>query len=299
LKWKAPEFLRKRDLIETIADDQVRRLQLHPAYSYEDFVWGMRLDEGGATVPHEGYLLQLVEEIESSSREAAHRMSPLPWVLILDEINRVDLSRLLGEVFSLLEDREAEVDLPMLDGEGKRRTIRLPENLYVIGTLNLIDQSVEQMDFALRRRFLWLDSGFEPDAIPKVVRQRWESFPVSKHHPWERLAPDIEQLVMRAAHLNDNIRDSPLLGEQYVLGHTYFFDIAGFIRSWSRVRPKGQRPGGYLWRHTDQEPQDPLLDLWRHSLRPLLAEYMAGIEPQAARGELARLRDVFLDGATD
>lgn len=80
------------------------------------------------------------------------------------------------------------------------------------------------------------------------------------------------------------------------LGHTYFFDAADLIARWPRVRPRGRRPGGYLWRASDNKCEPPLLDLWRHSLRPLLAEYMAGIEPQSARTELAKLREAFLRG---
>lgn len=111
------------------------------------------------------------------------------------------------------------------------------------------------------------------------------------------MRPDIETLAEHAADLNKHIRNSPLLGEQYELGHTYYFDVAGFIRAWPRVRLKYQRPKGYLWRPGDGKPEDPLLDLWRHSLRPLLAEYLAGIEPQSARAELDRLRGVFLHGS--
>jgi 5-methylcytosine-specific restriction protein B len=295
LRWKAAAFLQQSQLIEDVADQQIRRLQLHQSYSYEDFVWGMRVSEGGATVPQEGYLLKLVEEIENSEPPTPE-LKPLPWVLILDEVNRVDLSRLLGECFSLLEDRDVTVDLAMLDEDGNRRTLRLPEDLYVIATMNLIDQSVEQLDFALRRRFLWLESSFNGEVIPDVVRTRWEKLPVSRHHPWDRLEGDVDQLVEQATLLNQNIRDSALLGEQYELGHTYYFDVAGFIGAWSKVRPKGQRPKGYLWHRTSGEPQPPLRDLWRHSLRPLVAEYLVGIEPQAARVELDRLRNVLFYG---
>lgn len=297
VRWKASGFLQHRQLIEELADRQIRRLQLHQNYSYEDFIWGMRMDANGATVPQEGYLLKLVAEIEQSQQEPAPGLEPLPWVLILDEVNRVDLSRLLGEAFSTLEDRQAEVDLPMLGEDGTRRTLRLPDDLYLAATMNLIDQSVEQLDFALRRRFLWLESGFRGEVIPQVVKERWEQLDASGHHEWERLRPDVERLAERAALLNRHIRDSPLLGEQYELGHTYYFDVTSFIRAWPRVRLKGQRPRGYLWRPSDGKPEDPLLDLWRHSLRPLLAEYLAGIEPQSARAELDRLRDVLLRGA--
>jgi 5-methylcytosine-specific restriction protein B len=297
LRWNAVGFLQNRQLIEELADAQIRRLQLHQNYSYEDFIWGMRIGADGATIPQAGYLLQLVSEIEASQQAPAPGLAPLPWVLILDEVNRVDLSRLLGEAFSTLEDRDAEVDLPMLDENGNRRTFRLPKDLYVCATMNLIDQSVEQLDFALRRRFLWLESGFRGEVIAPVVKHLWASLGASGHHPWERLRPDIEKLAEHAAVLNKHIRNSPLLGEQYELGHTYYFDVAGFIRAWPRVRLKGQRPKGYLWRPGDGKVEDPLLDLWRHSLRPLLAEYLAGIEPQSARAELDRLRGVFLHGS--
>jgi 5-methylcytosine-specific restriction protein B len=295
VRWKAAPFLRNRQLIEDVADHQIRRLQLHQNYSYEDFVWGLRLGAGGATVPHDGYLLKLIREIKDGP-EPGEGLLRLPWVLILDEMNRVDLSRLLGEVFSTLEDRDDEVDLPMLTEGGERRSLSLPSDLYLIGTLNLIDQSVEQIDFALRRRFLWLESGFNNEVIAKVVRERWEALDISGHHDWERLRPDIEDLSEQAELLNEHIRDSPLLGPQYEIGHTYFFDVVGLIRAWPRVRLKGRRPSGYLWRRSDGRPMPPVLDLWRHSLRPLLEQYLVGIEPQAARVELNRLRGVFLHG---
>src|SRR5205823_689632 len=128
--------------------------------------------------------LKLVNEIEASEArsEAAGDPRPLPWVLILDEINRSDLSRLFGEVFSILEDRTAKVKLP-IQGNGLRETVSMPGDLYLIGTMNLIDVSVEQLDFALRRRFLWLPRGFERDAIPEVVAERWAKRDLVRR-PW-------------------------------------------------------------------------------------------------------------------
>jgi 5-methylcytosine-specific restriction protein B len=129
-------------------------------------------------------------------------------VLILDEINRTDLSRLIGEMFSLIEDRQALVDLPGLDEHGNKRTVQLPEDLFFIGTMNLIDQSVEQLDFALRRRFLWLHSGFRAEVIPQVVQQRWDAYGLG-HHPWERLRREIELLAERAKMPTRNSRLPP------------------------------------------------------------------------------------------
>lgn len=76
------------------------------------------------------------------------------YVIVIDEINRADLSRVFGELFSMIEKTyrgEAKVTLPN-DGE-----FSVPKNLYIIGTMNDIDRSVDSMDFALRRRFAWYE----------------------------------------------------------------------------------------------------------------------------------------------
>lgn len=294
VRWGAVEYFGRLDLVDDLAEKQTRRLQLHQAWSYEDFIRGLRLTKNG-TEPRDGYLLQLIRDIDEAAAPP-DGLAPLPWVLMLDEVNRVDLSRLLGEAFSLLENREEEVELPALEDGGAVRITRLPEDLHVIGTMNLIDQSVEQLDFALRRRFLWLESRFKPDVIAPVVEQRWDALGLD-HHPWERIRPEVEQLAEHAEDLNARIRDSPLLGEQYEIGHTYFFDIAGFIRGWDRVRPRGRRPSAYLWK-SNGDAEQPMVDLWQYSLRPLLAEYLAGSEPGRTKKELASLRDAFIRGAS-
>ncbi len=89
-----------QNVVDAAVKTNVHRLQLHPAYSYEDFIRGLHITESGATEYRLGYLPRLVMEIEETLTEPR-----LPHVLILDEINRTDLSRMLGECFSLLEDR--------------------------------------------------------------------------------------------------------------------------------------------------------------------------------------------------
>ena len=293
-RWKAVAYLKNYRRVDAIGARQVRRLQLHQAYSYEDFIRGLRLTQGGATTPVDGYLLELCREI-GEAPASPDGLAPLPWVLVLDELNRTDVSRLFGEAFSLLEDRSAAIDLPMLGEEGKPRSVSLPEDLYVIGTMNLIDQSVEQLDFALRRRFLWIRSGFSRDAIIDVVYERWQQSKYCKHHGWDRIEGEIDLLAERAAMLNKDIATSRLLGEQYEIGHTYFFDIVGFLERWDDLRLRGQRPKGYLWSGAGH-PKPPLLDLWEHSLRPLLHEYLAGVDAQARQKELTALRSVLLAG---
>ena len=172
-RWGPVEYLRNRERVSELVRRQVRRRQLHQAYSYEDFMIGLRVAENGETEPYRGDLLQLIDEIRQT-RVTSMDPEPLPWVLILDEINRTDLSRLLGEAFSALDDRDAQIDLPAVGGHAVD-PFKLPEDLYLIGTMNTIDQSVEQLDFAMRRRFFWLHSGFRGHIIPTVVRERWEA----------------------------------------------------------------------------------------------------------------------------
>lgn len=99
-KMRPARYFQSQTDIEAAIKNNVHRLQLHPSYSYEDFVRGLHISDTGATEYRAGYLPRLIEEIERQPRE-----DRLPHVLILDEMNRTDLSRMLGECFSLLEDR--------------------------------------------------------------------------------------------------------------------------------------------------------------------------------------------------
>ena len=157
-EWGPRRFFSTPDakLSELLAT-RTHRVQFHPGYGYEDFVRGLQLASNGKTEYRDGVLLRMVDDIKGKPAED----QKIPVVLILDEMNRADLSKVLGECFSLLEDRDTDVQLGGHDE--KPRKVRLPSNLYVIGTMNLIDQSLEHVDFALRRRFLWFFRGFSRD----------------------------------------------------------------------------------------------------------------------------------------
>lgn len=281
-KWGANRFFADQDRLAEVVEENIEWVQLHPGFGYEEFIRGLRL-EGDRTVYAPGLLLRVVERMADRGEDG------LPVVLVLDEINRTDLSRMFGEAFSLLENRGSSAVLPGIDPGGNPVELRLPDDLYVIGTMNLIDQSVEQMDFALRRRFLWRPCGFEPGPIIDVNRERWPDY-APKRYGWDRAEEDIGRLAERAEALNREISSSNHLGEQYALGHTYYFDAAFLIGTWLQGRK--QLRGGVLWRKPGK-PQRPLEDLWTLSLKPVLDQYLEGIDPTAAREEIERLRDVL------
>jgi 5-methylcytosine-specific restriction protein B len=280
-RWGAAKYFQEQDRVAKAVNDGVHTVQLHPAYSYEDFVRGLHFT-GGKTEYRPGVLLQILGQIEAEKPEER-----LPHVLILDEMNRTDLSRMLGECFSLLENRDRSVRLP----GGEDMQLKLPSDLYVIGTMNLIDQSVEQIDFALRRRFLWIECLFNADTLLRVASELWSRKPKTRVS-WDRVEDDFRLLASAAAALNHAIHESELLGSQYEVGHTYFFDVVRFLKN--ELEDGGQRRQGYLW-NKKRRPRDggAVERLWRLSLEPLLREYLSGLRGRERDDELQRLRSVF------
>lgn len=143
--------------------DRVRLVQFHPSFGYEDFVEGLRpvaLELGGfefKRVP--GAVVEMADAINSDGESR---------VLIIDEINRANISRVFGELMFLLEYRDETIRL-MLDP----RPFSLPDSLVMIGTMNTADRSIRSLDVAMRRRFKFYE--LLPDV--KVLRRIYETTP--------------------------------------------------------------------------------------------------------------------------
>ena len=140
-----------------------RIVQFHPSYTYEDFVEGFRpfLTEAGQA----GY--QLARGPLRRMAEQAQDNPDARFILVIDEINRGNLSKILGELYFLLEYRDEEIDL-----QYSPEQFRLPKNLWLIGTMNTTDRSIALVDAALRRRFYFF--GFYPDEPPiEGLLRRW------------------------------------------------------------------------------------------------------------------------------
>lgn len=137
------------ELAAALAPDEERRalVQFHPSTAYEDFMEGFR-----PVLKNEGLTYQLTEGplIEMANRAA---LDSRPHVLVIDEMNRANLPKVFGELLFLLEYRGRPVKLAYRANED---SFSLPENLWIIGTMNLADRSVGQIDAALRRRFAFV-----------------------------------------------------------------------------------------------------------------------------------------------
>jgi len=151
-------------------DGFVEIVQFHPAYAYEDFVQGIRPQTG----PHSeltypvtpGRFLQVCARAATRTGRC---------VLIIDEINRANLTRVFGEVLYLLEYRDKAITLA-----GGAEPFRIPPNLRILGTMNTADRSIALVDHALRRRFAFIALHPNYDVLRHFHRRHATGFPVDK-----------------------------------------------------------------------------------------------------------------------
>ncbi len=146
--------------------NRVTLVQFHPSYAYEDFVRGFRPTT--TTSGQAGFSLQDGPLLHAA--RMARKKTGAYHFLIIDEINRGNIAKVFGELYFLLEYREKSIRMQyQLEGE---EDFSLPNNLYVIGTMNTADRSIALVDLALRRRFYFVE--FHPDKEPvKGVLKRW------------------------------------------------------------------------------------------------------------------------------
>ncbi|WP_394621612.1 AAA family ATPase [Lentzea sp. JNUCC 0626] len=174
------------------AGANVTHTTFHPSYGYEDFVEGYK-PIGSAS----GLTLKLEDGIFLTVCEQAREKPKQNHVLVIDEINRADLSRVLGELVTYLErdKRGLKFVLPT-----SRRTYAVPDNVFIIGTMNTADRSVAHLDAAIRRRFEFRELRTDHDLVVGEVG-----------------ALDLGKLLTE---LNTRVRD--LLGPDFEIGHSYF-----------------------------------------------------------------------------
>ncbi|MFE1341460.1 DUF4357 domain-containing protein [Streptomyces sp. NPDC058733] len=146
--------------------EQVKIVQFHPSYAYEDFFEGFRPVEDPETreVAFRLTAGPLRELADLASREGNRH---IPHFLIIDEINRANLAKVFGELYFLLEYRTKSVRLTYSGDD-----FALPPNLFVIGTMNTADRSIALVDAAMRRRFAFVE--LSPRAEPTAgLLSRW------------------------------------------------------------------------------------------------------------------------------
>ena len=186
-------------------DSKVVSVQFHPNLSYEDFVRGWRPNSEGRLELVDGFFMKLINE--------ALQDSNTKFVAIIEEINRGHPSHIFGELLTLLESDKRSPDhaiqLCYPNPSGTSNSTYIPDNVYVVGTMNTADRSLALIDFAFRRRFAF--ASFEPK-----LGGRWRNWVIEKCGLDSDLVNDIEQ---RMKSLNLEIADD--LGKDFQIGHSF------------------------------------------------------------------------------
>lgn len=187
---------------------RIETIQFHQSYSYEDFVQGWRPKDGG------GFRLQA--GVFHRFCDRARKNLDQPYVFIIDEINRGNLSKVFGELLTLIEGDKRGPDhamaLTYANSDGDRFAV--PENLYIIGLMNTADRSLAMVDYALRRRFSFMQ------LEPQFASEAFEEHLTTSAGVDATLVHKIRE---RMTTLNKTIRDDKNnLGPGYEIGHSYF-----------------------------------------------------------------------------
>ena len=220
--------------------ERVTLVQFHPSYAYEDFVEGYRphLENGQPTFAlKSGPLLRAA---------AAARADPDNMhFLVIDEINRGNVAKVFGELYFLLEYRDEDVRM-----QYSNTPIRLPKNLYIVGTMNTADRSIALVDLALRRRFSFVE--FHPDDEPiKGLLRDW----LKKHEKTE---------MAWVADLLDEANKLLADDRNVAIGPSHFFE--------------------------EDLSEEVVAEIWNHSVLPYVEEALIGNPDRIREFDLDRLR---------
>ena len=231
---------------ESAAEARVRLVQFHPAYAYEDFIQGFRpkliINDHPGFELRDGPLVRMAERARNEP-EAKH-------FLVIDEINRGNLAKVFGELYFLLEYRDEELQL-----QYSAEPFSLPDNLYIIGTMNTADRSIALVDLALRRRFHFVE--FHPNVPPiQGLLKRW----------LEKNAPEVLWIAKVVDRANEKLDD-----HQASIGPTYFMPKDGRLDE-SRISM-----------------------IWKHNVLPYIEERLFGDREKLKDFDLSKLRKEVKD----
>ena len=186
--------------------ENIFSIQFHQSYSYEEFVVGFKPNSEGNFALQRGSLIQICEKAKQNENEN--------FVMFIDEINRANISKVFGELLSLIENdkRGPENAVKILYSENDIN-FYIPSNLYFICAMNTADRSLKMVDYALRRRFSFFE--FKPE----FDKPEFKNFLKDKNVN----AKTIDRIVNNISKVNQQISDDNFeLGDGYCIGHSYF-----------------------------------------------------------------------------
>lgn len=249
----------------------IKTVQFHPGYDYSDFIEGLRPKKVDSNIIYDrkdgifkDFCRQVVEF--NKNHKYANLAESAKFFFIIDEINRGEVSKIFGEAFSMIEtDKRAPVDSKSEDVSNKVDTqyssliedkdndpfqhgFYIPENVYILATMNEIDRSLEAMDFAFRRRFSWLTVNVKDTLNEIIVNSVLDDCTNSVSSSMSAIEGSFNKL-------NELIETK--LGPDYMLGGSYLTSL----KNSSRTSVKTLKE-----------------ELWNNHLEPIIKDYIKGSE---------------------
>ena len=223
-------------------------VQFHPSYSYEDFVQGIK----PVTNPNNSITYRVRNGIFKKICQYKDLSGTGIKILIIDEINRGNLSKIFGELIYALEYREEKIRLQYADFDDDKSNefLVVPENLYIIGTMNTADRSISLFDTAMRRRFAFIPMMVDYDLVARKIGL--EKFDEQNLKDKLKSTPSThdEKLILSLLavfKLNQKISEQLRMGREKQIGHTYLLKI--------------------------DEDERQFLNVWKYQIMPLLEEF--------------------------
>lgn len=191
------------EMMKTTDKNRIKMVQFHQSYAYEDFIQGIR-PSGNAFKVKPGIFFEFCKKAEQDKNNK--------FFFIIDEINRGNLSKIFGELMMLIEsDKRGKYQVPLTYSDKDDVPFSVPDNLYIIGTMNTADRSLAIVDYALRRRFRFI-------SLQPKFNVLFTSFLKAKGVS----DPLIQKITNRINVLNATIKADKNLGEGFLIGHSYF-----------------------------------------------------------------------------
>lgn len=264
------------------SDYFIKTVQFHPGYDYSDFIEGLRPKRVDSSIIYDrkdgifkNFCRQVVNFNEKHKNDNLSKSAK--FFFIIDEINRGEVSKIFGEAFSMIEtDKRAPVGSDPKDVTNKVETqyssliedendpfqhgFYIPENVYILATMNEIDRSLEAMDFAFRRRFSWLTVEVQDTLNEIIVNSVLDDCTNSVSICMSKIEKSFNDL-------NDLIKGK--LGSDYMLGGSYLTSL----KNSSRTKGKTLKE-----------------ELWNNHLEPIIKDYIKGTD-----GKIETYKDKFVD----
>lgn len=194
-------FMAKRlaySILGKIQKENLCLIQFHQSYSYEDFIEGYRPTENGFSL-EKGIFYKFCKKAEENPNQK--------FYMIIDEINRGNLSKIFGELLMLIETDKRGDELELAYS---KESFSVPSNLYIIGLMNTADRSLALIDYALRRRFSFIriEPAFDNEKFIRDFNEKFDN--------------DYSTVIEIIKKINDAIENDKSLGVGFKIGHSYF-----------------------------------------------------------------------------